>query len=293
MSRLPTPRSIWKVVFAITALLEILFISLCWRNVDEVVNESEFDEFCQSTQNKDNEFSINYTFTDRVLESTRTITQLVFAWVDPLFCSLCTVEALVQAVEVRKAVLDNRALDELEKSLLRAAQRSSARLSMFFLGSLADQNHKKRAATTIKKVFRSWIPAIATIAFWIFILPTDTADFHRHCGNSNLSDSALLTRWINRTSLSLSTLSLSFYGFVESFFWKKVLPYRIHKQPQRFVQRLQVILRWIRFARFAGPIFRMVSMTAAIFCLFPRVITTPAYRVTDALRSAVAGIEIA
>ena len=49
------------------------------------------------------------------------------------------------------------------------------------------------------------------------------------------------------------------HGFLESIIWTKILPYRIHKEPQRFVQRLQVILRWIRFMRFAGPLFRMVS----------------------------------
>jgi len=261
MRRLPAARSIWKLIFAIAALLEIQFIALCLRKVEDD-KESVSDEYCRWPICTDDEFSVNYTFTDRVLGSARTISQPAFVWIGPLFCSLCIVEALVQAVEVRKAALDNRALDELEKSLLRAAQRSSARLSMFFLGSVADQNHKKSAVTTISKFLRSWLPAIATIAFWLFILPTETVDFHRHCGSSDLHDSALITQWINRMSLSLSKLSLEFHAIIESFFWSKVLPYRIHKEPQRFIQRLRVILRWIRFARFAGPLFRMVSMGA-------------------------------
>lgn len=265
MRRLPTARSIWKVIFATTALLDIHFIALCLRKADGVANESDSDGYCRSTQLKDNECSTNYTtFPYQVWESTRTISQLAFVWIGPFFCFLCLVEALVQAVEVRKAALDNRALDELEKSLLRAAQRSSVRLSMFFLGSVADQNHKKGTVTTISKILRSWLPAIATIAFWLFILPTETVDFHRHCGSSRLHDSAVITQWINRASVSLSKLSLAFHDTIESFFWTNILPYRIHKEPQRFIQRLQVILRWIRFARFAGPLFRMVSMKTAI-----------------------------
>jgi len=258
MIQLHTVRSIWKVIFAVTALLEVQYIILLMRRVDESANDPESDEYCRTTlaYYEDNEFSINYTFMDRAWESTITISQLVFVWVGPLFCSLCLVEALVRAVEARKAALHNRALDDLEKTLLRAAQMSSVRLSFFFLGPVADQNRSKRV-TTVSKALRSWIPPIATIAFWLLVLPTDMADFHHRCGSESLRDSAVVTRWINRMSLSLSDLVLAFHSLAESFFWTKILPYRIHKEPQRFIQRLQVILRLIRFVRFAGPLFRM------------------------------------
>ena len=38
MRRLPTARSIWKVIFATTALLDIHFIALCLRKADGVAN---------------------------------------------------------------------------------------------------------------------------------------------------------------------------------------------------------------------------------------------------------------
>lgn len=248
MIQLPTVRSVWKVIFAVTALIEVQYIALVMQQkVDHDANNQESDEYCRSTlvYYEDNEFSINYSYIDRAWESSIAISHLVFVWVGPVFCSLCLVEALVRAVEARKASLDNRALDDLEKSLLRAAQMSSVRLSMFFLGSGADQNHKKRV-TTVSKVLRSWIPPIATIAFWLFILPTNISDFHHQCGGDSLNDSAVVTKWINRMSLSISDLVAAFHGLVEAFFWTKILPYRIHKHPQRFIQRLQVILRWIR-----------------------------------------------
>ncbi|KAL7534830.1 hypothetical protein ACHAXR_011306, partial [Thalassiosira sp. AJA248-18] len=257
--RFPTARSIWKVIFAITALVEVQYITILMRKVDDSVNDSESDEYCRSTlayNDEDSEFSINYTFLDRAWESTITIGELVFVWAGPFFCSLCIVESLVRAVEARNAALDNRALDDLEKSLLDAAQKSSIRLSMFFTGAAADQEHKKKVKK-LSKALRMWVPAIATIAFWLFILPTDIADFHHRCGSDRLHDTAVVTHWINRSVIKLSNLVSAFHGLLESIFWTKILPYRIHKEPQRFIQRLQVILRWIRFGRFAGPLFRM------------------------------------
>ena len=257
-------RSVWKIVFAICALIEVFYIILLMRRDDDS------DEYCQATlvYHEDEEFSINYTFVDRAWDSTITIRQFVFVWAGPFFCSLCIIEALVRAVEARNAALENRSIDEFEKSVLKVAQQSTARLSMFFnLGSTDDdqQDHAKKkkgvaaVTTAISKVLRSWIPGVATIAFWLFILPTDVADFHHSCGSERLHDSAVVTQWLKKMSVSLSELVASFHIFLESFFWTKILPYRLH-QPKRFIQRLQVILRWIRFLRFAAPLFRMVSL---------------------------------
>jgi len=269
-SSLPSIRSIWKVLFAITALLELQYIILLMQK-DNNSTTSQEDQYCQSTliYYEDDEFSINYTFIDRAWESTITLSQLVFIWVGPVFCSLCIIEALVRAVEARKAALDNRALDEFEKSVLKMAQQSSVRLSMFFKGSAADTEHikkKRTAVRTVSKVMRSWIPAIATIAFWLFILPTDVADFHHRCGSDRLHDSAVVTQWLKKVSISILEFMNRFHDLLETIFWTKILPYRIH-QPKRFIQRLQVILRWIRFLRFAAPLFRMVRLSAcSILC---------------------------
>mmetsp|Transcript_19636 Transcript_19636/g.41394 ORF Transcript_19636/g.41394 Transcript_19636/m.41394 type:complete len:877 (+) Transcript_19636:270-2900(+) len=250
-------RSVWKVIFCISALLEIQYIVSLMRKAEDGANDTEPDEYCHSTlqYNEENGFSVNYTFLDRAWESTLTLSHSVFVWAGPFFCSLCIVESLVRAVEARAAVLENRVLQDLEESLLRAAQKSSVRLSMFFIGADSDQGHKK--AKKVSKALRSWIPAISTIAFWLFLLPTDFSDFHHRCGSQSLNDSAVVTQWINGMLLSISGMISTFRSFVESIFWTKILPYRIHKHPQRFIQRLQIILRWIRFARFAGPLFRM------------------------------------
>ena len=214
MIRLPSVRSVWKVIFAITAALELQYIILLMRRVDDTKHDS--DEYCQSTlvYVEDNEFSINYTFIDRAWESTITISQLVFVWTGPLFCALCIIEALVRAVEARRAALHNRALDDFERSVLRMAQQSSVRLSMFFRGSTHDQGHTTKNISTVSKVMRSWFPPVATIAFWLFILPTDVADFHHRCGSDRLHDSAVVTQWMKSLSLYISNLVVSFHTLV-------------------------------------------------------------------------------
>jgi len=228
-------RSIWKVAFCVSAVFEIQYM---WRQVNA----------CRVDDN-DNEFTINYNFADRAWESAS-------AWASPIFCSLCLIESFVRAVEARMLALDNRLLSELEESLLHAAQKSSDRLSIFFTGAVADQGHTKMTKR-VSKVLRSWIPAIATIALWLSILPTDLADFHHRCGHVQYRDSAVATQSMRRMSLKCSNMLSSLHGLLEKIFWTNILPYRIYKQPQRFIQRLKVILRWIRFARFAGPLFRM------------------------------------
>lgn len=266
MIRPPTARTIWKVSFAATALLEIQYIVLLMRTFDDGANGSECIPFVHpstvySSHFGDYEFSINYSLLDRARESMLPFSQLVSVWVGPFFCSLCLVESLVRAVEGRKMALDNRMLDDLEESLLRAAQKSSVRLSIFFIGAAADNTNTK-VTKKVYKVLRSWVPPVSTIAFWLFILPTNiSTDYHHRCGSEELlNDSAVLTQWIKRMSLSLSDLASAFHGLLESFFWTNILPYTMaFKEPQRFFERVQIILRWIRFARFAAPLFRMVS----------------------------------
>lgn len=245
-------RPIWKVVFALLAILDIQFIITLLKHV----GEKSAGE-CRSTY-ADDDFSINYTFWDRLSESTFTISNYV--WIGPVFCLLCIVEAFVRAVEARRAALNNRAFDELETSLLRAAKRhqSSTKLSMFFLGSSDDDSHERGALATVLRVLRFWVPAIATISFWLFILPINMTDFHIQCGSDRLNDSSVATQWINQMMSSFSVFQRTFHGLLETFFWTRILPYKIHKEPHLFVLRIRVLLRWIRFLRFAGPLFRIV-----------------------------------
>jgi len=252
------------VFFAVAAFVEILYVAMLMQQ--KHVKESKHDEVCPSLLLiEEEEFSINYTFVDwafdsivktTIVRSGRTADLTLFFWVGPIFVGLCLVEAVIRAFEAREMALHNRALDDLENTLLNAAKQSTARLSVLGLTGVFGAA-EERKVTKIAKVLRSWVPAVATIAFWIFILPTDVSDFQYRCGSLNLHDSAMVTTWIQKTTLQVTQMVNAFHDFLGSVFWTQILPYRIHKEPQRFIQRVQVILRWIRFLRFAFPLFRM------------------------------------
>ena len=267
---LPPLRVLWKVFFALAAFIEILYVTLLMQQNSESINDSKYDEVCPSASSvislEEDEFTINYTFIDRAFESIVKTTIVrsgadltLFFWIGPAFVALCLVEAVIRAFEARKLALHNRALDDLENTLLNAAKQSTAKLSKLGLsgGLFTFGAVEERRVTKIAKVLRSWVPAVATIAFWIFILPTDVTDFQYRCGSLNLHDSAMVTNLIHNTTLTIKEMVNAFHDFLGSVFWTKILPYRIHKEPQRFIQRVQVILRWIRFLRFAFPLFRM------------------------------------
>lgn len=264
-SLLPPLRVSWKVFFALAAFIEVLYVTLLMQQNSNSINDSKYDEVCPSAITLDeDEFSINYTFIDRAFESivkttiVRNTDLTLFFWIGPAFVALCLVEAVIRAFEARKLALHNRALDDLENTLLSAAKQSTAKLSKLGLsGVFAFGAVEERRLTRVAKVMRSWLPAVATIAFWIFILPTDVSDFHYRCGSLDLHDSAMVTNWIHNTTHTIKGMVNAFHDFLGSVFWTRILPYRIHKHPQRFIQRVQVILRWIRFLRFAFPFFRM------------------------------------
>mmetsp|Transcript_19794 Transcript_19794/g.39594 ORF Transcript_19794/g.39594 Transcript_19794/m.39594 type:complete len:830 (+) Transcript_19794:198-2687(+) len=268
-NRIPSLRVSWKVFFAVAAFVEVLYVTMLMRQKSGTIKESKYDEVCPSLIiEEEEEFSVNYTFIDwavdsivktTIVRSGRTADLTLFFWIGPCFVGLCLVEAVIRAFEARKMALHNRALDDLENKLLNAARQSTQRLSM--MGTWSSMKGvfgaEERKVTKIAKVLRSWVPAIATIAFWIFILPTDIADFQYRCGSSYFHDSAMVTSWIQKTTLQVKEVVNAFHEFLGSVFWTQILPYRIHKEPQRFIQRVQVILRWIRFLRFAFPLFRM------------------------------------
>lgn len=266
-SRIPSLRVSWKVFFALAAFVEILYITLLMQHNSDSVHDSKYDDVCPSlVLLEEDEFTINYKFIDWAFESIvkttivrsgRTTDLTIFFWIGPVFVALCLVEAVIRAFEARKLALHNHALDDLENALLSAAKQSTARLSMLGIKGVFGAAEERKVAK-IYKVLRSWVPASATLAFWIFILPTDISDFQYRCGSFILHDSAMVTSWIHNTTLTIKNIVNAFHGFLESVFWTQILPYKIHKEPQRFIQRVQVILRWIRFLRFAFPLFRMV-----------------------------------
>lgn len=263
---LPSARSLWKVLLGAVASLEILYVYLAiqsYRSQSEAMKNDE--AICQALLlpfegvDDEDEFPINYTFVDRAWDSTRTIMmESVFVWIGPVFCFSCLIEAIVRAVEARRAARDSRALAKFERTLLQAARRSNARMSTIFQVRIDEE--AERRFVRASRIFRTWISSVVTLMFWICILPTDLADFEV-CISERLNDSAIVTKWIVRTLLSIAEFKVAWEKTLESIFWNRVLPYRPHKEPLRFIGRLQEILRIIRFLRFATPMGRMFLKT--------------------------------
>jgi hypothetical protein len=258
----PPARYIWKIVFAAVALADITYTFYLMQDD----NNSTQEEVCPITQDDTQHNRTNITFIYEIWNSGAYRKPKV-SWASPIFCLLCLVEAVLRACDARSMALHNRALDELEQKMLQLAHRSHRQLSKIFGGDLSntDRDDAERLSFIDRwmKFNRScwtWIPAVTTFIFWILILPTDIEDFRQVCGNVKLRDSALMTKWLIMMSRSIAMLSLAFGEFVDSIIWTKIIPYRIHKQPQRFIKRIKVVLQGIRFVRFAGPLARMVSV---------------------------------
>ena len=257
----PPARYIWKLVFATAALADISYTVYLMR---EDLNESSQEEICPATSNDNAHNRTNITFFAEIWSSGAYRKPKV-DWVGPAFCLLCLVEAAVRACDARRMALHNRALDDLEQQMLKFARHGSRQLSKIFGGDLSNENEQKIRLSLIDRWMKfnrscwTWIPAIVTFAFWIFILPMKVDDFRQICGSSKLSDSALMTKWLVSFSKSITLLSLAFNDYVDSVIWTKIIPYRIHKEPKRFIERIKVVLQGIRFFRFAGPLARMVS----------------------------------
>lgn len=265
MSRRPPIRYIWKILFAAVAISDISCTVFLMQKEDSGVKSQIQDDICPIPSNDTQTNVTSLTFIYEVW-NWRAERNPKVRWIGLIFCALCLVEAFLRSCDARRMALHNKALDELEQTMLKFAHRSSKTLSRIFGGiDIDDVKHSDKKLSYIDRWMKfnrscwTWIPALATFSFWLFILPTEIEDFHQACGGTKLRDSAVITKWLILLSHSMTLLFLSFRESVDSIIWTKVMPYRIHKQPQRFLKRLRVVLQGIRFVRFAGPLARMVS----------------------------------
>ncbi len=237
-------RYIWKVFFAIAGLADVVFVILFLKDrFDETISENS-DKVCFDDANKllgdttNNVFESNEKVwrTTTTATADTTIRNSRFDWIGLVLCSLCLIESLVRAAEARKAALDNRELDRLERSLLKAAQTSRVKLSQFFgtgmeNSDVVDVDDRMQDLTKTSRFLRAWVPAVSTIVFWLLIVPTSLSDFQLFCGIDKLNDSAVATRWFALTLDSFARFVQTVQRGFEKFFWERLMPYRIHKTP--------------------------------------------------------------
>lgn len=269
MRQYPPARYLWKICFAVAALSDFLYtIYLMLDNDVGVGSKNPQDDVCPMIQNDKENNRTNRTNITFIYEiwNWGSYRQPKISLIGPIFCALCLVEAVLRSRDARQMALHNRALDELEQQMVGFARRGSLQISRIFGEDLSDDSKQKNRLSFIDRWMKfnrscwTWSTAVATFAFWVLILPTESNDFRQYCGSSNLHDSAIMTQWLYVVSETITMFSLAFNEYVNSIIWTKIIPYRIHKQPQRFIKRIKVVLQVIRFARFAGPLLRMVRV---------------------------------
>lgn len=189
-------------------------------------------------------------------------------YIGPLFCLLCLIEAIVRAREARMLAIENQALDNFEKSLERVYSSTRMSFRRRFTSSpkllyQGDNNNDNDIDTTLEKVLarstlRTWIPTMTVICFWLALVPVTTqmsssSSSLYTCGN----DTALATFWITNTLTQYALVTKLCQELMWSKLWSWAFPYKLY-QPVRFYHRIRLLLRWIRYARFAFPMCRML-----------------------------------
>lgn len=219
--------SIWKILFALLAVADLC---TCWPllrqgwNSEASTTSDDGDDvvFCSTSD------GVCYVHVGSILSTH------FHRVIGSLFVVACLVEAAIRAQQARVLAMEMHALDIFEEHLRHASSRVSLTVQpdMF-------------ARSTV----RSYIPVITVVSFWITLLPRASL---ASCEN----DESLTTMWFMISMEVFAVYAEHIQAILATFVWKSVMPYKAF-QPKRFVGRLRLIMRGIRYVRFAGPFFRM------------------------------------
>jgi hypothetical protein len=148
----------------------------------------------------------------------------------------------------RKTALENEALDKFEKKL--ADLYNATRCNVFRQQPGKDDYQDDVLA---RNTVRVWTPVASVLIGWFMLLPW-TSFFHGYeCGH----DPSLATLWITHSLNNIYQIWVMVRWNAIDFLWKLALPFSVF-QPILLIQRLQLLARWLRYIRFAGPLVRLL-----------------------------------
>jgi hypothetical protein len=246
-------RKVWKILFAVAAIFDFL---KCWpvflegwmgavRSNKGV--SSGLPSFWPQQRDLDDGDTCStyssafYTILGKCLYT--------LDWTGPLFCLLCIVEAVLRAQEARENLLEMAALDNFEKKL--AKLYSSARNFQ----TVQDEDTMYDDGDILaRNTLRFWTPVIATLSLWAVLLPWRSM-LDKGCDAD--ADTALATYWISQFLEQSAKGATYAIDELVDWAWHLALPFsfwELHK----IIQRIQTLLRWVRYFRFAGPMMRML-----------------------------------
>jgi hypothetical protein len=245
----------WKVVFALCAVADM---AACWPLILEAVYATTTNSHsitaatCPQPQQLSSAariFGRQSQHNEQEAMPSCAAVSFWRTWIGPVFCCFCIVESMVRAWEARRFAIENHALDTLERTLTRVYSKTRTSFADFGLFKVANNNTIDKVLA--RSTLRTWIPVLMVIAFWMALLPACLSGSKR-CGE----DTAMATVWITAALAQYNTLSERLIGKASHKLWRWLFPFKLH-QPRRFYLRMKKILRWIKWARFAGPLLRM------------------------------------
>ena len=146
--------------------------------------------------------------------------------------------------------------------------------------------HLQQSQQVARSALRFWTPVITTLAFWFVLMPwrsllhlmmnmitmtysqqerTIVAVAALPCGKD--ADTALATHWIQlalqHTAANLAIL----HALAIHRLWKLAMPFQFW-QTRQFIKRAKLILRWVRYIRFSGPLGRIAFKLNDQFWVF-------------------------
>jgi hypothetical protein len=267
----------WQVGLAIVAILDVLNCwSIIWNAwlgglanaelattpaIDKtdaslrIEGGSYSNDTCDAVTNNETRLGLDAG----ILPVVFSIPSRLVDYIGPVFCILCILNGMIRARRAQKLAYENAALDVFETKL--ASLCSSARCSLSFRGQ--DTTHHQQIQNDLDhdlahKTLRFWGPVIAQLTLWFVLIPWASCCFWtRYCDNVD-GDSALLTIWLTRTVNTIRVTFKTLETQAWDLLWKRVRQTAL-RSPIKLYLKIRQVLQWIRFVRFAGPLFRMVD----------------------------------
>ena len=144
--------------------------------------------------------------------------------------------------------------------------------------SWEDYQQSQMDTALARNTLRLWTPVLSVLSFWFVLLPCPNFSLLRGDYYSTRmtceTETSLATMWISYCLMHMSDAFTALQTALHAKPWQTllewVLPFHFYFHPKQFYQRMQQIVRWIRYMRFAGPLIRILFKLNDQFLLFVR-----------------------
>jgi hypothetical protein len=190
-----------------------------------------------------------------------------------LFSFLCVIEGIRRAFLARKKSTEMAALAKVESKLaklLRTTQKLSRPRLQHSLHYYNDEEEESSQTDpleyTLQYILRTWVPVVMTLVLWSFLIPwewlwtgglRDVTNHSIHDDVHCLPDPSLANVMIANGSRQLIVALAELHQSAVAIAWKIALPFAWW-QPLALWHRLRVLARIARYARYAGPLLRLL-----------------------------------